>query len=229
MRSEVDKIGLIIRPAQIVVSTSTTMKVLADVAVAERVVIGNAHFQNVVFLVLADELLSFPDGHSIPGLLGFPVIEALGEVRFRRDNVMEIPKDPPYRSLRNLALDNLDPLVQVRYARDDIVCRLDTGAGQTVFYEPFYRRYSKRVEAAGRSIRSKATGVGGSVEMPAYRLPKIVLTVAAAGITLRRVDVYTQPIRPAEENHLFCNLGLDALQQYRSYAVNFRDMALELR
>ena len=228
MRSEAQKLGLQIRPANIVISTSTAKKVLGDVAVAESVEIGKIRFSNVVFLVLPDEMLTFEGGHTIPGLVGFPLVEAMGEVRFRRDNVMEIPNKPPRRAQGNLALTDLEPLTQVRYSKEDLLCRLDTGAGQTVFYEPFYRRFQERIQASGQAVTAKAGGVGGVQEIPAYRLSKMVLNFASAGVTLKWVEVYTQPIRRPEENFLFCNLGLDALGKFRAYAINFRDMALIL-
>ena len=152
----------------------------------------------------------------------------MGEVRFRSDNVMEIPKRPPRRSYQNLALDDLEPLVQVRYGKDDLLCRLDTGANVTIFYEPFFRRYQDKIESYGKRITAKAGGVGGIQEIPAYRLPRTALTLAAGGINLRRVEVYTQSIRPPEENFLYCNVGLDALYQFSAHTINFRDMALVL-
>jgi hypothetical protein len=228
MRSEAEKLGLTIRPAGVEVATSTTRKVLADVAVAGQMRIGRAHYRNVVFLVFPDELLTFDGGKRIPGLIGFPVVEAMQEVRFRRDGVIEIPHRPQTRRWRNLALDNLDPLVRVRYRKDDLVCRLDTGAAHTTFYEPFYERYRERIESFGKHTTVKVGGVGGLQEMPAFRLRKIGLTLAGAGGTLRDVDVYTRPIRPPHENYLYCNVGQDIFQSYRAYVINFRDMALVL-
>jgi hypothetical protein len=228
-RSEAQKLGLEIRPANLVISTSTARQVVGDVTVAREVEIGKIRYSNVVFLVLPDELLSFPDGQQIQGLVGFPVIEAMGEVIFRRDNVMEIPNKPQRRAHQNLALNDLDPIVQVRYGKDSLLCRLDTGADLTVFYEPFFQRYRDRVESSGHPITAKAGGVGGSQEIPAYRLPKVALTLASAGVTLRRAEVYTVPIRGPDKNYLYCNVGLDALERFRSYVINFRDMALVLR
>ena len=227
-RTEALKLGLEIRPANLLIATSTARKITGDVAVADEVEIGKVGFRNVVFLVLPDELLSFPDGTRIPGLVGFPLIDAMGEVRFRQDNVLEIPRQPPRRSQQNMALDGLEPLVQIRYGKQDLLCRLDTGARRTVFYEPFFRRFQKRVESSGHSITAKAAGVGGMQEIPAFRLPKIALTVASAGVTLRRVEVYTQAIRPPGENYLDCNLGLDAFARFRSYTLSFREMAMVL-
>ena len=229
MRSEAQRLGLEIRPTNLVISTSTTRRVVGDVTVAREVEIGKIRYRNVVFLVLPDETLSFSDGEKVPGLVGFPLVNAMGEVRFRRDNVMEIPDKPQRRPYQNLALHDLDPLVQVRYGKDDLLCRLDTGANRTVFYEPFFRQYQERIESAGHRITAKAGGVGGIQEIPAYRLPKMALTIAAAGVNLRRVEVYTQSIRDLEENYLHCNVGLDAFARFQSYTINFRDMALVLK
>jgi len=198
------------------------------VAVAEDVVIGKVSFKNVVFLVFPDEDLSFPGGELIPGLVGFPVVNAMDEIRFRRDDVLEIPSDPPTRTAENLALDDLDPLVRVRYTKDQLLCRLDTGAEKTDFYEPFFRRYQERIEGNGKRVTTASGGVGGFQEFDAYRLSRLVMTIAGAGVTLRKVEVFTQPIRPPHLNYLDCNVGLDALEQFPAYVLNFRDMALIL-
>lgn len=228
MASEAKALGLTIRPAGVEVATSTGVRVLADVTVAPQMSIGKVDYTNVVFLVFPDELLTFPGGHRIPGLVGFPVVEAMGEIRFRRDDVMEIPSRPPVRKLGNLALDDLDPLVQIRYGRDELVCRLDTGANKTVFYEPFFQRYRERLESMGRETTVTTGGVGGFQELPSLQLPRVSLTIAAGGANLRDVDVYTRPIRAPEENYLFCNVGLDVLHKFSAYVINFRDMALVL-
>ena len=227
-RSQAESLHLAIRPAGLVIATSTAQHVVGDVTIADRVDIGNVHLRHVVFLVLPDDVLSFDGGKAIPGLVGFPVVEAMREVRFRRDNVIEIPQNPPRRSLGNLALDELEPLTLVRYRKDELLCRLDTGAAQTVFYEPFYRRYGEQIRATGHAITATAVGIGGAQQIPAYRLQRMALTIAAAGIDLRRVEVYTRAIRRPDENYLYCNIGRDALDLYRAYTINFEDMALTL-
>ncbi len=228
MRSEAEKLGLAIRPADLKVSTSTTKEVLADVAVAEEMVIGKMRYQNVVFLVFPDQDLSFPGGERVPGLVGFPVVNAMDEVRFRRDDVLEIPQDPPRRSVDNLALNDLEPLVRARYNRDDLLCRLDTGAEKTDFYEPFFRRYRQRIEGNGKQVEVTRGGVGGYQDFEAYRLARFLLNIAGLDISLRKVDILTQPTRPPHLNYLDCNVGRDALEQFPAYVINFRDMALIL-
>lgn len=70
--------------------------------------------------------------------------------------------------------------------------------------------------------------MGGYQEFDAYRLARLVMTIAGAGVTLRKVEVFTQPIRPPHQNYLDCNVGLDTLEQFPAYVLNFRDMALIL-
>lgn len=228
-RSDAAALGLAVRPVGLRVQTSTGRPAAADVAVAPRLSIGNVFFENVVFLVFPDELLTFADGTRISGLVGFPLVEAMGEVRFRRDDVLEVPLDPPRRREANLALDGKEPLVRVRYRKNDLVCRLDTGAGRTVFYEPFYRRFHGSPGFRGQAVEVAVGGVGGRRTLEAFRLPRATLTFAAVDVTLRLVDVYKQPLVAAHENYLMCNLGLDALERFRSYTISFRDMALVLR
>jgi hypothetical protein len=228
MRSEAVELDLEIREAGFRVGTTTDLKVSADITVAENLRIGNLQFKNVVFMVFPDEALTFPEANfRIPGIIGFPVIEAMGEIRFRKDRTMVIPGEVPVRSQKNLALDQLDPRIAVQYESDTLLCRLDTGADRTEFYTPFFERYRSNVEAHGNLQMSKSTGAGGTREFPAYLLPEIELMIGGVNVSLGNVNVYTEPFGEGRE-HLFCNLGLDVLDQFDGYAINFRDMALVL-
>jgi predicted aspartyl protease len=229
MRSEAEALGLRVRAAGVEVGTATGKKVLADVAVANRAAIGNIDYRNVVFLVLPDEALTFPeDDFRIPGLVGFPLIEAMGEVRFVSGDLIEIPAEPPTRSLVNLALEELEPLLRVHFEGEPLVCRFDTGAGETTFYEPFFRRRRGWVQERGAEQLAKTGGVGGMREIHAYLLPRLVLEVAGERISLSDVDVYTESIVEEDENYLDCNVGQDLLEPFSSYTINFRHMSLVL-
>ena len=225
IRSEAERLGLEILPAGIEVGTSTDMKVHADLALAGRVEIGSLDYRNVVFLVFPDELLTFPDGMVIEGVVGFPLIEAMGEVRFREGS-LEIPEQVPERELRNLALDQLEPLVRVGYGEDTLLCRLDTGADTTDFYEPFARGYPALVETLGDPQTVKSGGVGGIRELSAWILKDVALDLGGATVTLAEADLYTTAITEEEKNDLHCNVGRDAVEQLGEYAINFRSMSL---
>jgi hypothetical protein len=57
--------------------------------------------------------------------------------------------------------ERLEPLVLVHYGSDSFVCRFDTGANKTAFYEPFFRRYRSKLETQGEKLTAKTAGVGG--------------------------------------------------------------------
>jgi hypothetical protein len=230
MRSEAVALGLRILPAGIDVGTSTDRRIVADMGVADRVAIGQLHYRNVVFLVLDDALLSFPDGFRIPGIIGFPVIERMGEIRMGADGELIVPTTIPPRRQRNLAFSGLTPLTRAVWEGAPLLCRLDTGAGRTQLYEPFFRRFRARVDSAAQRATRRVGGAGGTRDLSVRVLPNVRLHVGDTVAVLDSVDVLEQSIVRAEpENYLDCNLGHDVLDAFSGYILNFRDMAFLLR
>jgi hypothetical protein len=230
MRSEAVALGLKILPAGIELGTSTDRRVTADLAVADRLTIGAVHYRQVVFLVLDDSLLTFAGGFRIPGLIGFPVIEQMVEVRLGRDGQLSVPERAPPRAQRNVALDELTPLVRVRVHDAPLLCRLDTGAGKTDFYEPFYRRFQMWIDTTARRATRRMGSAGGIREMEVRVLPSIRLSLGDTVATLDSVPVLPHSIvANATENYLDCNIGRDVLGAFPRYVLNFRDMAFVLR
>lgn len=229
IRSEAEALGLRIREAGLDVGTSTDLRIRADLAVADRVALGGIELENVVFLVVPDAMFTFGD-FVIRGLVGFPVVEAAGELRFRPDGTISIPGEVPAREERNLALDELTPLVRVSWEGEELVCGLDTGANRTVFYERFYRRHRSRIDEAGVPDTARVGGAGGVREIPVRRLEDVTLAIGGDSVTLPAVDVYLRTLRrgPGEDAR-DCNVGQDMLGSLGGYTLNFRTMSFVLR
>lgn len=231
VRSEADRLGLEIREAGLDVGSSTDVRVTADLAVADRVRMGDVLIENAVFLVLPDEVFTFPGrGLVLRGLVGFPVVEALGELRYRKGGPVVVPEEVPDRALHNLALHDLTPYVRVGYEGDPLVCVLDTGSDETMFYEPFYRRYRSRIEAEGSVDTTRYGGAGGVRELPGYRLEEVTLRVGGGEVTLAGVHVHSTVLTGSRSsNVLDCNLGHDVVSSADEYVLNFRTMSVLLR
>lgn len=224
MRSEADSLGWRVREAGIQVGTSTGSRVLADVAVAPRLALGDVVLENVVFLVVPDELLTFGD-FRIPGIIGFPVFDALGEVEFRRGGVMAVPATVPQREARNLALDFLTPLIRVEVLGSPAVCDFDTGANTTSLHLPFYHRHRERIDAEGTADTVRFAGAGGERIMPARILADVRLAFGDTATVLSTVPVYMESVATAGQEHARdCRLGLDALAGFAGYLINLRSM-----
>ena len=235
MRSEARALGLRLYPAGIDVGTSTDQRIRADLAVAEQLRLGSAEYHNVVFLVLDDSLLTFPGGLRIPGIIGFPVIEQLGEVRIGRGGELTISARPASASgPRNLAFDELTPLTRVGWHHAaggaTLLCRVDTGADRTQLYDPFYRRFRAQLDPVSSPATRRMGGAGGVRELPVRVMSHLRLALGDTVVTLDSADVLTQSIvRDSADDFVDCNIGHDVLDAFPSYIVNFRQMTFLLR
>jgi hypothetical protein len=230
MRSEAAALGLRILPAGIDVGSSTDRRVTGDLAVADRLSIGAMEFRNVVFLVLDDELLTFPGGFRIPGIIGFPVIEQMGEVHLRGTAELYVPGGPPRRAQENLALAGLTLLTPVQWSGRRLLCRLDTGAERSQVYERFYRTHREWVEERSQPAERRMGGVGGMRRTPVRVVADVRLAAGDTATTLKTLDVLLQRIVQGEnDDYLDCNIGHDVFDVFTEMIVNFRDMAFVLR
>ncbi len=221
--------GLTIRPAGVSIASSNGGVVQAEIAVGD-LTIGTSRIRNVVFTIYPDAGLTMPDGYFMPGLLGFPVIAALGAIRHSRDGSMQIGVAPPAARRPNMALEGNDVLLRVGYRNEDVLCRLDTGADDTVFYEPFYQRHPELFTDPARKHALMLGGVAGARAIPAYKLASIDLQLAGQPDHLAGPDVMQQSIaRNPDDNYLDCNLGLDAFRAFGSYTIDLKTLRLGIQ
>jgi hypothetical protein len=183
--------------------------------------------RNAVFLVMPDARLTMPDGFFMPGLLGFPVISALGAIAYQRDGSMQIGVKSVARE-PNLALDGNRVVAPIEFRQQKLLCQLDTGADNTVFYEPFYRRFPDLFADASRSHPLKLGGAGGAREIPAYPLESMDFKLADKPIHLSGIQVLENSIVEAQDNYLACNIGVDAFKAFKSYVIDLKALRLEL-
>ena len=225
-RSEADRLGLAVRRAGVAVGTSTDTRVRADVAVAPRVRVGPIELSDVIFLVLPDQALTFGPSLHIPGLIGFPVAAALGELEFRREGLLRIPARVPVRTGGNLALRHFTPIARITIEGQPAICELDTGAGETVLLQPFYDRFQRRIEKLGHPETVRTLGAGGSRAIGSFVLRDMQLVVGGARLTLPRLRVFTQSVAIDPTQLSDCRLGQDVLRSFPGYIINFRSMNL---
>lgn len=225
IRSEAERLHLNIIPAGMQVGTSTDAKVTADVAVAPLLLLGNLRYQNVMFLVMPDAAFTFKD-FQIRGILGYQVFAGMGAVTTQQGHVIDVPASTPAATVDNIALDGNDMLTQVSVDGHRLLCRLDTGADHTVFYEPYYELHKSEVEKAGTPQVAHTGGAGGIRTFKSYVLPEVGMTLAGKKVSLSKVTVYTESVIP--QDYLMCNLGRDVLKSFKSYTINLQSMSLTL-
>jgi hypothetical protein len=224
--SHAKKVKLRMLNVRFKVRAITGLQVQAKLGVAARLKMGSITVRNVVFMVFPDSALSFAHGlYTIKGIIGFPVIEQLQEVRIYKDNIT-VPQLITDRNIRNFGVDELLPVITIAYKTDTLAFTFDTGAQYTFLNEPFYKRYRTEIDTAGRSFDLQVGGAGGVRKTKAFRLPQIAFTVATQPAVLDNVSVKTSSTSPKDKLY-FGNLGQDVMNQFREMIINFRYMYVD--
>ncbi len=219
------KLGMQIIPASIKVGSITGEKVTAHLGVARELKIGSVSFRNVVFLVFEDEDLLGPSAGTLKGILGFPVISALREITFSRSGEIVIPASPSKQSAENLCLEGLKPLITGVHQGKRLTFTFDTGASRSTLYPPFVKEFEEEIKSNYELLSEKITGVGGSKDVPAYRLKNLVLTFAGLEARFAEIAALTEPTL-GDSSYFYGNVGQDLIMQFETMTMNFRSMSI---
>src|SRR5690554_3147691 len=165
-RSVADRLNMNMIPVDIEVGTITGAKAEAQLAVCDEMCLGSILLRNVVFLVFPDEGLSFPQiNYTIYGILGYPVMEALNEIRITQDGKFIVPViESAYSGNPNLALSGLTPLIYLNNRH----FTFDTGADRTMLYNAYYRENKEEIEKLYQPTSINFGGAGGTIEVEGF-------------------------------------------------------------
>lgn len=96
---------------------------------------GTSVIHNVVALVVDDPSLSISLGkqgrYQIEGILGYPVLRALGSFTVLDAEIHVVPESEPSSRSSSLYTEELTPLLQVSVERRDLLLIFDTGDAST--------------------------------------------------------------------------------------------------
>jgi hypothetical protein len=213
------------------VGSVTGKRTTAHLAVAPELRIGAATVRDAIFLVFPDSALAFPQiGYQIHGILGQPVIAALGEVTLTREGRFLAPvrRSPPAAAAEpNLCLDQLDNLVRVTIAGEPQLFGFDTGAQASHLFPPYYERHRAQVEA-GTARELRIGGAGGMRTLRAYTLAPFALTIGGATASLPSIDATTEPTGE-RSRYADGDIGQDVIGTFQAMTIDYRAMQLRFR
>ncbi len=225
-QSHAKKMGLIIYESDINVNTATHIIIKTKLAVADKIYVGDLLFENVVFLVTPDETMSFPElDYKINGVIGFPMIHQMEEIRLRGDGSIFIPQQPQNKPYANMCMVGLSPLVQVISSSDTLVLNLDTGAVETNLSKRYFVNHRKEVENNGRLIISEWGGAGGAIETEVYEIENFPFTIGSKSGVLEKIFVNTEDFDYTKKSD--GNMGQDIITQFNELVLNFKYMYLD--
>ena len=221
VRSLAQELGLKIIEADFYVTAATGKRVKSDIAIAEELFLNGIIFKNVFFLVLDDEDLSFPQiDYYINGAIGFPVIEAMEEIRVSKENQIFVPQYPVAYSYNNFALNGLMPILAAIYKGDTLLFNFDTGATNTSLYPQFYSDYKSEIESTHEKEKFKASSGGGTVEFEGYKITGLELNVADSRATIDTLQLHIDNIG-SDDSKFHGNFGQDYIKQFDEMIISF--------
>lgn len=210
-------------------SSATTLP--TRVGIAGRVSIAGVTLSNVVFLVLDERELSFPlpGGYQIDMIIGFPVLRALGTLRFDRAGTLAVGAAAGSAGNEdNLRASGNDLYVLGKVNDIATPLHLDTGATHATLSSRFAARNQSMLVGLPRSRRD-FTGAGGTrISQPAVQLKPVVLTLGGQSLALPALTVATHPAKGQEEARGLGLIGQNVLRAFDSYTIDFTSMHFAL-
>lgn len=215
-------------------------RVLFRIALAKSLSVGGVVLNNVAFLVTSNEQQPFVDMNpGERGLIGLPVLLALGSVKWSREGTFEADRSPKPEKIpvtnitpvkmaaANLCFDDLMLITKATFEQHELSFVLDTGAVTTDLWPKFAGVAGELIRKSGSHEAHAVTGMGGEQKFEAISIPKVILRVGGEPVVLQPAHVLQIQERPVGR-WFYGNLGIDLLGQARSVSFDFRTMTVKL-
>ena len=225
--SEASRMGIAVRDSKGFVTGSTGKRNKLRLAVGD-VQCGNVRIHRVIFLVLADKALHIGPIHTqINGILGLPVLHAIGRVGVGHDGAVELrPPEPSAEGTPNLFFDGETPIVEVTHNGHQLQMMLDTGANSSDFYPSFRTAMSAEELAEVKTKKEKFGGAGGTIARKMATVPELQIQISATTITLKKLGLMPEA-PPGDARFRDGVIGMDAL--WSGFSVDFGAMRVTVQ
>jgi predicted aspartyl protease len=226
IRSYAVKLGFKIIDTSIKVGSITDTQTIARLAVAPAIKIGEVTINNAIFLVFEDkDFYVAPARFQINAIVGFPIIEALKEISFRKNGEVFLPANPGAGGEQNMFLDGLTPGIAGVFRGRRLTFTFDSGADNTLFYPRFYRANETEIKRKYKAQPRRLGGAGGVTPVIAYRVTDLVISFSGKDARFTAADILTRGVNE-EARYYDGNLGQDLIKQFEKMTINFNAMSI---
>lgn len=224
--SQAKKMNLKIFEQSVDIGTSTQKEIQSKLAVADSLYVGDILFENVLFIVMPDDQLTFPQiNYAIKGIIGFPVIHQLGEVHLRKDGEIFVPKLTTKTAESNMFFEGLNPVVKLTSENDTLLFTFDTGAAHSELSFKYFNGHKVNIEKNGELQTNERGGAGGKVAVKEYILSNFQITIGKHKTSLGKIPVTLEEY--GFNKYFDGNLGQDVFVKFNSLVINFENMYID--
>jgi hypothetical protein len=186
---------------------------------------GEVTINNAIFLVFEDkDFYVAPARFQINAIVGFPIIEALKEISFRKNGEVFLPANPGAGGEQNMFLDGLTPGIAGVFRGRRLTFTFDSGADNTLFYPRFYRANETEIKRKYKAQPRRLGGAGGVTPVIAYRVTDLVISFSGKDARFTAADILTRGVNE-EARYYDGNLGQDLIKQFEKMTINFNFVA----
>jgi hypothetical protein len=251
-RSTAKDVGLIVSKESAKIHSLTGRPIQVHIGIIPRFTIGGRlTLHNVTVFVFDDADYYFrSSGYQVEGVLGYPALAAIGSLTYSDNTIQVHPaKETEADTISDrlttgarFFLDDdrvivalgrsLDPAAASSPAQDasaaggegndDRMFEIDAGGQQTYLTS----RYFDERAADFNSQKTELYTFPGqsSAPQPTYMAETVPLVVGDTAIDFHLMRVLTQPLGSAALDDVYGVLGIDALDQLKSYTFDYRTM-----
>lgn len=226
-KSTARQVGLKISDQSATVQTLTGRPIQVHVTVIPRFTLGTVTFRNMTAFVFDDADYYFPkSGYQVRGVLGYPAVSALGSLTVTADAKIEVQPGEKGERLTTGArffLDGDQVVAALGKPGQERMFIVDAGGQQTYMTSRYYSEHSP--DFADKKMQLLAMpGSQKRPPAPAYVAENLTLYAGDAPLTLHYVQVLTEPLDAAAIDDTYGTLGMDALEELKSYTFDYRTM-----
>jgi hypothetical protein len=258
-RSTAREIGLALSPEAATIHTLTGRPIQVHATVIPRFTIGGRlTLHNVTAFVYNDADYYFPhSGYQVEGVLGYPALAAMGRLTVSDNAIQVDPAAEIEPSVDNDRLkagarffldgDQIivalggpsDPAANASSrdasaagdsgpdGPDDWMFAIDAGSQQTYLTSRWFDEHA--AEFNGQKTQTFSFPGEQSPPQPAYMAESVPLNIGGTKIDLHYISVLTAPLGSAARDDVYGILGIDALDQLKSYTFDYRTMRFSAR
>jgi hypothetical protein len=194
---------------------------------------GRLTFHNMTAFVFDDADYTFTRSrYQVQGVLGYPALSALGSLTVTDNATIELhparqvqtpAKTSPNYDGARFFLDGDQIIIALGLAPNELMFAVDAAGQQTYFTSRYYDEHA--VEFAGlKSEPFTIPGVRPFPPQPAFMVETLPLRFGSAKVDVHYIEVLTRPVGSAALDDVYGVLGVDALDQMRSYTFDYQNM-----